>query len=170
MKLNVDNVKNTVYRAYEKAVSGEVPMDCFCKELVDYVLDNTHLTYKYILVTALASKATDDTINPLCLQVKSELPGAYDARSICHGVIVRFDMEVLNKALGGSNEPFLNKPARFPELSTSNAVRTPQRGASAAAAYRPCCKRLRSCSGSTGTSHGARDQPSRNSRCRNSTG
>ena len=38
-------------------------------------------------------------------------------------VIVPFDTEVLNKALGGSNEPFLNKPARFPELSTSNAVR-----------------------------------------------
>ena len=36
---------------------------------------------------------------------------------------VPFDTEVLNKALGGSNEPFLNKPARFPELSTSNAVR-----------------------------------------------
>lgn len=84
---------------------------------------NTHLTYKYILVTALASKATDESINPLCLQVKSELPGAYDARSICHGVIVRFDMEVLAKALGDSNEPFLNKPARFSELSTTNAVR-----------------------------------------------
>lgn len=123
MKLNIENVKNTVYRAYEKASCGDVPQDCSCKDLVDYVLDNTHLTYKYILVTALASKATDETVNPLCLQVKSELPGAYDARSICHGVIVRFDMEVLNKALGGSNEPFLNKPARFPELSTSNAVR-----------------------------------------------
>lgn len=32
-------------------------------------------------------------------------------------------METLEKALGGSNEPFLNKPARFPELSKSNAVR-----------------------------------------------
>ncbi len=123
MKLNTENVKATVYQAYEKASRGEVPQDCSCKELVDYVLDNTHLTYKYILVTALASKATDETINPLCLQVKSELPGAYDARSVCHGVIVRFDMEVLAKALGGSNEPFLNKPARFPELSPTNAVR-----------------------------------------------
>ena len=123
MKLNAENVRDTVYRAYEKASRGDVPHDCSCKELVDYVLDNTHLTYKYILVTALASKATDVSVNPLCLQVKSELPGAYDARSICHGVIVRFDMEVLNKALGGSNEPFLNKPARFPELSTTNAVR-----------------------------------------------
>lgn len=123
MKLSIDNVKTIVYRAYDKASRGEVPHECSCKELVDYVLDNTHLTYKYILVTALAAKATDETINPLCLQVKSELPGAYDARSICHGVIVRFDMEVLAKALGGSNEPFLNKPARFPELSTTNAVR-----------------------------------------------
>ena len=123
MRLSVENVKRTVYQAYEKASRGDIPENCSCQSLVDYVLDNTHLTYKYILVTALASKATDDTINPLCLQVKSALQGAYDARSICHGVIVRFDMEVLGKALGGSNEPFLNKPARFPELSTTNAVR-----------------------------------------------
>ena len=32
-------------------------------------------------------------------------------------------METLEKALGGSNEPFLNKPARFPELDKNNAVR-----------------------------------------------
>ena len=123
MKLSIANVKDTIYRAYEVASNGDSRKTCSCRNLIDYVLDNTHLTYKYILVTALASKATDDSINPLCLQVKSELPGAYDARSICHGVIVRFDMEVLGKALGGSNEPFLNKPARFPELSTTNAVR-----------------------------------------------
>ena len=46
MKLNVENVKNTVYRAYEKASRGDVPQECSCKDLVDYVLDNTHLTYK----------------------------------------------------------------------------------------------------------------------------
>lgn len=123
MKISVENVKKTVELAYEKASRGEIPNDCVCKDLVDYVLDNTHLTYKYILVTALASKATDETINPLCLQAGSELPGAYDARSICHGVIVHLDIDFLGKALGGSNEPFLNKPARFPELSTTNAVR-----------------------------------------------
>ena len=32
-------------------------------------------------------------------------------------------MTELGKALGGSNEPYLNKPARFPELSKNNAVR-----------------------------------------------
>ena len=123
MKLSVESAKITEYRAYENARRGDVPLDCACRDLVDDVLEHTHLTYKYILVTALTAKATDESVNPLCLQAKSALLGAYDARSICHGVIVPFDMEVLNKALGGSNEPFLNKPARFPELSTSNAVR-----------------------------------------------
>ena len=96
---------------------------CSHSEFVDFVIDNTHLTYKYVLFTALLSKATDDSINPLCLQKKSELPGAYDARTVCHKVIVPFEMEVLDKVLGGSNEPFLNKPARFKELDKSNAVR-----------------------------------------------
>ncbi len=96
---------------------------CGHKEFIDYVIDNTHLTYKYVLFTELLAKATDENINPLCLQKKSELPGAYDARTVCHKVIVPFEMEVLNKALGGSNEPFLNKPARFPELNKNNAVR-----------------------------------------------
>lgn len=87
------------------------------------MIDNTHLTYKYILFTAILSKATDASINPLCLQKGSTLPGAYDARTVCHNVIVKFEMETLEKAMGGSNEPFLNKPARFPELSKDNAVR-----------------------------------------------
>ncbi len=120
--MNNSDVKKVVERAYADACAGkEIP--CKVKGLIDYVLDNTHLTYKYILVTALAAKATDSSINPLCLQAKSTLPGAYDARTICHGVIVPFEKNTLGKALGGSNEPFLNKPARFTELSKYNAVR-----------------------------------------------
>lgn len=41
---------------------------CTHEELIDYVIDNTHLTYKYVLFTALLSKATDEKINPLCLK------------------------------------------------------------------------------------------------------
>ena len=96
---------------------------CFHQDFIDFVIDNTHLTYKYILFTAILSKATDERINPLCLQKQSKLRGAYDARTVCHKVIVPFEMEVLKKALGGSNEPFLNKPARIPELDKTNAVR-----------------------------------------------
>jgi len=120
--MKLDDVKNTLYRALTDAQKPNKHQSCH-HELIDFVLDNTHLTYKYILVTALAAKATDGNINPLALQAGSSLPGAYDARSICHGAIVKFEMTKLGKALGGSNEPFLNKPARFPELSKTNAVR-----------------------------------------------
>lgn len=90
------------------------------------VLESENKTYKYVLITALAAKAADDSVNPLCLQTGSELEGAYDARTICHKAILDFEREYLGKALGGSNEPFLNKPARYPHLSKDN----PSKGAS----------------------------------------
>ena len=117
-----DSATAKLLKAYKEASDGKATA-CSHKDLIDFVIDNTHLTYKYILFTAILAKATDKSINPLCLQKGSSLPGAYDARALCHEVIVKFEMEVLDKALGGSNEPFLNKPARFPELDKTNAVR-----------------------------------------------
>ena len=117
-----EKAKEKLYEAYNEALN--IPnAACNHKKFIDFVIENTHLTYKYILFTAILSKAADESINPLCLQKGSSLPGAYDARTVCHNVIVKFEMETLEKALGGSNEPFLNKPARFPELKKNNAVR-----------------------------------------------
>lgn len=87
------------------------------------VLAGSHKTYKYILMTALLAKASNTNIDPLALQAGAPLKGAYDARSLCHQVLVRFERDFLHNALGGSNEPFLNKPARFTHLSSDNAVR-----------------------------------------------
>lgn len=87
------------------------------------VLSGSHKTYKYVLVTALLAKASNAKIDPLTLQAGAPLKGAYDARSLCHQVIVPFERDFLHSALGGSNEPFLNKPARFTHLSNDNAVR-----------------------------------------------
>lgn len=92
-------------------------------EDIEKVITGTHLTYRYILMTALIAKATNDKCNPLALQAGAELNGAYDARSVCHKVLVPIERELLNGRLGSSNEPFLNKPARYQELSLSNAVR-----------------------------------------------
>lgn len=117
-----ENAELKLIQAYQDAIKKTMT-DCHWKEFIDFVIDNTHLTYKYVLFTELLAKATDQSINQLCLQKKSTLPGSYDARTICHKVIVPFEMETLEKALGGSNEPFLNKPARFPELNKNNAVR-----------------------------------------------
>jgi hypothetical protein len=122
-KVDGDAARHVLSNAYKDAIKKDLLVKCNARRLIDFVLENTHKTYKYILVTALLAKATNETINPLCLQAGSDLPGAYDARSICHNVIVPFDMTELGKALGGSNEPFLNKPARFTELSLTNAVR-----------------------------------------------
>lgn len=120
--MKLSDVKDILHKALVDATKEEAHQTKM-KALIDLVLDNTHLTFKYVLMTALASKATDSIINPLALQAGSALPGAYDARSVCHGVLVKFEMTELGKALGGSNEPFLNKPARFPHLSKANAVR-----------------------------------------------
>ena len=116
------NAQQILLSAYNNAIKNTQPT-CDHKDLIDFVIGNTHLTYKYILFTALLAKATDESINPLCLQKSSKLRGAYDARTLCHKVVVKFEMETLNRTLGGSNEPFLNKPARFCELSKANPVR-----------------------------------------------
>lgn len=122
MTISVINAEKKLKEAHTEALKTPA-VTCSHSKFIDEILDNTHLTFKYILFTAILSKATDSAINPLALQAKSTLPGAYDARTICHKVIVPFEISTLNKALGGSNEPFLNKPARFTELSKTNAVR-----------------------------------------------
>lgn len=91
--------------------------------LIDTVIEGHHKTYRYILFTAITAKAANPKLNPIVLQKGATTWGTYDARSLCHKVLVPFEREYLNNALGGSNEPFLNKPARFPVLSPANAVR-----------------------------------------------
>lgn len=87
------------------------------------VLNGNHKTYKYILINGLLAKATNEKINALALQAGAPISGAFDARSLCHNVLVPFERDFLQNSLGGSNEPFLNKPARFTHLSDQNAVR-----------------------------------------------
>lgn len=92
-------------------------------EEIQQVILGTHKTYRYILLNGLLAKATNFACNPVVLQAGSTLTGAFDARSLCHGVVVPIERELLGDRLGASNEPFLNKPARFTELSENNAVR-----------------------------------------------
>lgn len=98
------------------------PEEAIC-DLIDTIIEGSHKTYRYILFTAITAKAADPTLNPLVLQKKANTWGTYDARSLCHKVLVPFERDNLNNVLGGSNEPFLNKPARFEMLSLDNAVR-----------------------------------------------
>ena len=92
--------------------------------LISSVLYDNHKTYRYVLVTALLAKSTNGEINALSLQKGDGCNGRYDARSLCHKVVVPFETLKLPGCLGGSNEPFLNKPARFEYISLNNPVRS----------------------------------------------
>lgn len=86
------------------------------------ILGGKQLTYRYILVTAALAKATNPRVHYRALQKGSDLPGAYDARSVAHGVIVPFEKSH-GERLGGSNEPYLNRPARYTDFDLSNRDR-----------------------------------------------
>lgn len=103
-------------------IESESANDNLCQRIAN-ILRGTHKTYRYILVTALLAKSTNEKINILSLQKGDGEDGKYDARSLCHKVIVPFETLKLPGSLGGSNEPFLNKPARFVSLALTNAVR-----------------------------------------------
>jgi hypothetical protein len=93
------------------------------KRAIDAIILGDHKTFRYLLVTALLAKTINPRVHPRSLQAQANLQGAYDARSLCHFVWVPFEREHLDSRLGGSNEPYLNKPARFPSVDKSNAVR-----------------------------------------------
>ena len=98
------------------------PCSLFHNEIAEVILGN-HLTYRYILITNLLGKSVNSHVHSLALQAGAQDPGAYDARSLCHKVLVPFERNYLAGKLGRSNEPFLNKPARYTELSKENPVR-----------------------------------------------
>ncbi|HCL3865648.1 TPA: restriction endonuclease, SacI family [Pseudomonas aeruginosa] len=95
------------------------------RDAISDVMLGRHLTYRYILLTNLLAKATNGRAHGLALQAGATLDGAFDSRSLCHKVVVDFDRDPNQLAgkLGRSNEPYLNKPARYTALTHQNAVR-----------------------------------------------
>jgi hypothetical protein len=112
--INIADAEKVLLSAFRTRCTKQDAISLKIKE----VIQGTHKTYKYIL-----AKATNENINALALQAGADLTGAYDARTLCHKVLVPFERNFLENSLGGSNEPFLNKPARFTHLSNTNAVR-----------------------------------------------
>lgn len=121
MSVSIDFAKaNTVLLKALK--SRKQPADDIVAMLRKVIL-GSHKTYKYVLLTNLLAKAVNPNANALCLQAGAPISGAFDSRSLCHKVLVPFEREHLANALGASNEPYLNKPARFTHLAPENAVR-----------------------------------------------
>lgn len=100
--------------------------DYLIKRKIEEVLEDSNKTYRYILVNAALSKATNPNIHYRALQAGSSLDGAYDARSVAHEALVPWE-KGHGERLGGSPEPFVNNPARHPEVDTSNRARSSQK-------------------------------------------
>lgn len=90
---------------------------------IERIINGSHLTFRYMLFTGLLVAVTDRKFHPRCLQDNAQVEGAFDARSLCQKVVVPFEKKMLNGRLGASNEPYANKPARYPMIEKTNAVR-----------------------------------------------
>jgi hypothetical protein len=84
-----------------------------------FLVNSGNVTFRYILVTGLLGKLSQSRVHPRALQTSSRLKHSYDARSLCHEVVVTFEKEHGN-LWGLSNEPFVNKPARHPQHDQAN--------------------------------------------------
>jgi hypothetical protein len=69
-------------------------------------------TYPYVLLTQLLGKCVKSDLNALCLQESSDLPGAWDARSLASKVIVPWNDAVGRPISGANPDPYVNNPAR----------------------------------------------------------
>lgn len=105
--------------AWNQTIDARVQPPAPIRKLIEATMQATDVTYKYILVTGLLGKCADPRVHPRVLQAGSSLRESYDARSLCHSVIVPFEHEH-GDLFGLSNEPFLNKPARHPEHDKNN--------------------------------------------------
>lgn len=85
-------------------------------ESVRASVNSPTVTYRYVLPTQLVSKLADSSVDAQALQAGGGQEGAFDARSIAHGVIVPFDQKNEN-VLGGSPAPYINNPVRLPRVS-----------------------------------------------------
>lgn len=114
-----DKARSVLKSAWAEIKSNNMP-PAKMRTNIERVLTASDVTYKYILVTGFLAKAVNSKIHARALQKGSSLPGAYDARSLCHGVVVGFEKSKGN-LFGLSNEPFVNKPARHPEHDGDNS-------------------------------------------------
>jgi len=90
---------------------SEITIGANLWSIITRSINATTLSYRYVLVTHLLGKELDDRLHARACQASSPLEGAWDARSLCHKVIVEFDREN-HSVLGGSSSPYLSKPLR----------------------------------------------------------
>ena len=107
--------------AWSQAAASSAPsadLASLPQDVLDAIESSTNSgtkTYRYVLPTQVLAKVVNRSLDCRSVQATSGLRGAFDARSVCHKVIVPFDRQN-NNVLGGSAEPYLNNPLRIPAI------------------------------------------------------
>jgi hypothetical protein len=108
-----------------KALSAMAESEMFCDPLamespllrkrIVACLSSPTKSYHYVLPTQVLCKCVAPELDCRSLQAAYRKPGAFDARTIAHEVIVPFDQQN-HRVLGGSSEPYVNNPLRCPAV------------------------------------------------------
>ncbi len=89
-------------------------------DLIHDCLTSKSKSYHYVLPTHLLAKCVNPSLDAHSIQVSYGGSGAFDARSLAHGVIVPFDQANFC-VLGGAPEPYANNPLRIPAVTPAYA-------------------------------------------------
>ncbi|SHK64337.1 restriction endonuclease, SacI family [Alicyclobacillus tolerans] len=119
--VNTEEAKNTLIHFWETIQQKDLDSNFdeeFSSAISSLLRSNTR-SYRYVLPTQLLAKVVNPKVNATCLQKRSAVVGHFDARTLCHKVVVPFEREQ-GKPLGGSPEPYVNNPLRVPEVSSEH--------------------------------------------------
>jgi len=89
--------------------------------LIRSVVKSKTKSYHYVLPTQIVAKLAEPSLDCRCIQAGRAGIGSFDARSVADEVIVPFDQKN-DRVLGGSPEPYVNKPLRCEEFSGDFAI------------------------------------------------
>lgn len=99
----------------ETFVDPLLPGDAALRDHIVACLNSSIKSYHYVLPTQVLCKCLDANLDCHAIQAAYKKPGAFDARTIAHLVIVPFD-QGNHRVLGGSSEPYVNNPLRCPAV------------------------------------------------------
>jgi len=119
VEVDHSQAEKKLFAAWDRTADLTVVAPATVVPHLEAVLSAPDVTFKYILVTGLLAKCVNPAVHPRALQVASKLKSAYDARSLCHEVVVKFE-KPKGDLWGLSNEPSVNKQARHPEHKKTN--------------------------------------------------
>ncbi len=92
-----------------------LPGNALLRDRIVACLTSATKSYHYVLPTQVLCKCVEKRLDCHALQAAYRKPGAFDARTVAHDVIVPFD-QANHRVLGGSSEPYVNNPLRCPAV------------------------------------------------------